>query len=98
MSSLPLAEWRRLERFHPELALIAFGALALVATLCLCLYRMAAQLKTDDFLLTPYLRFAYASFFKPHQGDRAEGQQSALESFYAAQVVTSGAHLNPPHS
>lgn len=34
----------------------------------------------------PYLRFAYVSFLKPHTGKNDGGQQSALESFYSAQV------------
>ena len=40
----------------------------------------------DKFFLTPYVKFAYVSFFKPHTGDADGGQQSALESFYSAQV------------
>jgi betaine lipid synthase len=34
-----------------------------------------------------FLRFFYASFLKPHNGDGlGEGQQAALESFYKAQA------------
>lgn len=36
--------------------------------------------------LTPYLQFAYNNFIKPHDAKFGEGQQSALESFYARQV------------
>ena len=37
--------------------------------------------------LTSYLRFFYASFLKPHDGDgTVNGQQDALESFYKAQA------------
>ena len=37
--------------------------------------------------VTNFGRFFYASFLKPHTGDRAGmGQQAALESFYKAQV------------
>ncbi len=37
--------------------------------------------------LTSFLRFFYASFLKPHTGDRTgNGQQDALESFYKAQA------------
>ena len=33
-----------------------------------------------------YLRFAYASFFKPHTSDGKGDQQDALESFYKCQA------------
>ena len=33
-----------------------------------------------------YLKFAYSCFIKPHQANLDAGQQSALESFYGAQV------------
>jgi betaine lipid synthase len=37
--------------------------------------------------LGSFLRFFYASFLKPHNGDGlGEGQQAALESFYKAQA------------
>lgn len=37
--------------------------------------------------IKPFLRFFYASFLKPHNGDGTEnGQQDALESFYKAQA------------
>ena len=32
-----------------------------------------------------FVRFFYASFVKPHSGDKDGGQQGALESFYKAQ-------------
>ncbi|KAK5082390.1 hypothetical protein LTR05_007537 [Lithohypha guttulata] len=38
------------------------------------------------FPLTPYLKFIYVSFLKPHTGKADGGQQSALESFYSAQA------------
>lgn len=44
------------------------------------------SLSPDKFFLTPYLKFAYVSFIKPHTGIADGGQQSALESFYSAQV------------
>ena len=36
--------------------------------------------------LSPYLKFAYNNFVKPQGWQTGDGQQSALESFYAAQV------------
>lgn len=46
----------------------------------------STSISRDKFSLTPYLKFAYVSFIKPHTGEVGNGQQSALESFYAAQV------------
>lgn len=46
----------------------------------------SSSLSVDKFFLTPYLKFAYVSFLKPHTGKTEGGQQSALESFYSAQV------------
>lgn len=46
----------------------------------------SSKCSVDKFFLTPYLKFAYVSFFKPHTGKADGGQQSALESFYSAQV------------
>ena len=33
-----------------------------------------------------FVRFVYACFLKPLEGDRSQGQQAALESFYKAQA------------
>lgn len=46
----------------------------------------STSIPLDKFSLAPYLKFAYVSFIKPHTGEVGDGQQSALESFYAAQV------------
>ena len=59
----------------------------LMLTLILCLFYLVwehkASLKNNWF--APYFRFAYACFFKPH-ATLDDGQQSALEGFYSAQV------------
>jgi len=70
------------------------GLLVLVtALICLALFTIVihyfglpSSTSADKFFLTPYLKFAYVSFLKPHTGRADGGQQSALESFYAAQV------------
>lgn len=76
-------------QFGPETGLIVLGT----ALICLALFAVVAQyfglplsISPDKFFLTPYLKFAYVSFLKPHTGRADGGQQSALESFYAAQV------------
>lgn len=47
----------------------------------------STQDEEDPSALKSFLRFFYASFLKPHNGDGTEnGQQDALESFYKAQA------------
>lgn len=64
------------------IAIAFFLLLALVAPYL----DLTSSISIDKFFLTPYLNFAYVSFVKPHSGQVGGGQQSALESFYAAQV------------
>ncbi len=59
-----------------------FALLAFVAQY----FDLSLSISADKFFLTPYLKFAYVSFLKPHTGRADGGQQSALESFYSAQV------------
>lgn len=73
----------------PESGLLVLG----VAIGFFVLFALVAQyfefttsISLDKFILTPYLKFAYVSFLKPHTGSADGGQQSALESFYSAQA------------
>ncbi len=97
MEHLSYPEWRRLKQFQVELGVIGVGFFVLVTILVCLLYKLSGQFSTDKLTqkLTqnPYLRFAYASFIKPHGGVKDGGQQSALESFYAAQVGRQVSHL-----
>ncbi|KAH0561936.1 hypothetical protein GP486_003354 [Trichoglossum hirsutum] len=73
----------------PHLQIII--AAALLALLVFAIFAIAlSRWKSDDespHTLYSYLRFFYASFLKPHTGDRPGGsQQDALESFYKAQA------------
>ena len=66
-----------------EMSIVALGIFAVVALF------VAHATNSIDFPglgLSPYLQFIYANFIKPHKGKVDGGQQSALESFYAAQV------------
>lgn len=63
-------------------AIVCFVLLALVAHY----FELSTSTTSDKFFLAPYLQFAYICFLKPHTGQSNEGQQSALESFYSAQV------------
>lgn len=72
--------------FGPEAGLVLVGGVILLAVLVAVLAQYTESLKPNHFFLTPYFKFIYVSFFKPHTGKNGTGQQSALESFYAAQV------------
>lgn len=86
MNSFRLVEWQRFHSFQLEIALIAMGAFVLVTILSCYFYRLGKQFSWETISIHPYVRFAYVSFFKPHDSKKDGGQQSALESFYAAQV------------
>jgi betaine lipid synthase len=61
--------------------------IALVAGLFLTFSLLSLfDVKTPFPSLTPYIRFVYGCFLKPHGGDTSGRQQDALESFYAAQA------------
>lgn len=86
MDSLPLVQWQRFHNFQFEIGMIGMGAFVLVTVLSCFLYSLSKQFSLEKLSLHPFLRFAYASFFKPHDANKDGGQQSALESFYSAQV------------
>lgn len=73
----------------PEAGLLVLG----LAVAFFVLFALVAQhfdfgfaTSADKLPFLPYLKFAYVSFIKPHTGRTDGGQQSALESFYSAQV------------
>lgn len=74
---------------EPETGILVLGlgiAFFVLIALVASYLELNVSTSPDKFSLTPYLKFAYASFLKPHTGQVGDGQQSALESFYAAQV------------
>lgn len=76
-------------RIDPETGILIIGvAVAFFVLLALVApyLEISTSISADKFFLTPYLKFAYVSFIKPHTGQAGGGQQSALESFYSAQV------------
>ena len=91
-----------------ETSIIALTVFAIIAIL---VAHVTKSVNFPGFGLSPYLRFAYNSFLKPHDAKTSDGQQSALESFYAAQVrhyssyfitsqlrITRPAYMIPPES
>lgn len=73
-------------RLNTDEALLIVGVGIVVFVLITVVAQYLDAPSLDKFFLTPYLKFAYASFLKPHTGNADGGQQSALESFYSAQV------------
>lgn len=72
----------QLKRYDAEIILLSgavFAGLAVWTTL-------SSKVLQNGLGLTPYVQFAYNNFIKPHDAKAGEGQQSALESFYARQV------------
>lgn len=73
-------------RLNAEEGLMILGAGIVIFVLIAVVAQYLEAPSIDKFFLTPYIKFAYASFLKPHTGRPDGGQQSALESFYSAQA------------
>ncbi|KAK5384212.1 hypothetical protein LTS13_002405 [Exophiala xenobiotica] len=86
MDLFSYSEWQRLKSFQVDVALIAGGFLALVTILGCLVYKLGGHLSFEKITAHPYVRFAYVCLIKPHEHKTDGGQQSALESFYAAQA------------
>lgn len=85
---------------EPENGILILGvAVAFFVLLALVTqyFELPSSLQFDKISVAPYLRFAYVSFIKPHTGQVDQGQQSALESFYAAQVSSFSLPASTPH-
>lgn len=67
---------------HVYIAATAFSVFALVG---LVLFVSSQQVKVANTWASPYLKFIWANFIKPHD-KKAGDQQDALESFYKTQV------------
>ena len=65
-----------------RISLSGFGIFVLLALLVVYATKSTQAISA----LSPYLKFAYNSFVKPHGCQTGDDQQSALESFYEAQV------------
>lgn len=68
---------------HIYIAAAAFLVCALI-TFTVLVYSLKPKIDFNKGIFN-YLKFIYATFLKPHEGD-GDGQQGALESFYKAQV------------
>lgn len=73
--------------FTTVVALFFFIALIFFARNASLYLKNSEQDEENPSAFKSFLRFFYASFLKPHNGDGTEnGQQDALESFYKAQA------------
>ena len=73
--------------FTTVVVLFFFIALIFFARNASLYPKNSAQDEENPSAFKSFLRFFYASFLKPHNGDGTEnGQQDALESFYKAQA------------
>lgn len=89
MSEVSLLYGKMSKHIEPETGLLAIGVAIVFFVLLAFIaqyYEFSAPIASEKFFLTPYLKFAYICFIKPHTGQNDGGQQSALESFYSAQV------------
>jgi hypothetical protein len=84
MMDAPLIQ--RLGSFSPLETETSLLLLAVFAAVALLFAQLTKSVEFADLGLSPYLKFVYANFLKPHKSKTSDGQQSALESFYAAQV------------
>ncbi|GKZ94688.1 hypothetical protein AnigIFM59636_008070 [Aspergillus niger] len=75
--------WGQLNWLHVYIAGTAFAVCAFVALVII----MSSQKRKIDYNsgVFTYLKFAYATFLKPHE-KHGNGQQDALESFYKTQA------------
>lgn len=93
-----ISQWLMAQNVGREQLVLVSGGLVLVAVLLGCALRLIKTVKLDNLFATPFLKFIYASFLKPHTAKAGDGQQSALESFYSAQVRVVEVPLRMAHS
>ena len=74
---LPTMQWISMDGETSLIALAVFAALALLLAF------VTNSVNFPGLELPPYLKFVWANLLKPHE-KTSVGQQSALESFYAA--------------
>ncbi len=73
---------------HTQIFIVGAALVLLIGVIFATTFGYTAK-KVDDnpTVLQSFLRFSYACFLKPHDGDgTGNGQQDALESFYKAQA------------
>lgn len=88
------------KHIEPETGLLVIGvAIAFFALFAIVAqyFELSTSISIDSFSVTPYLKFAYACFIKPHSKRKDGTQQTALESFYATQVSREMLELPKSH-
>jgi len=88
MEEVSLLYGKMPKQLLPETGLMLIGIVIIFFVLLALVVQyleVPASVTSEKFFLTPYLKFAYACFIKPHAQENG-GQQSALENFYSTQV------------
>lgn len=73
---------------HVQITIIGITLSLLIGIIFASTFLFSKKVDSENLgTLSSFLRFFYASFLKPHDGDgNGNGQQDALESFYKAQA------------
>lgn len=71
---------------HTQILIVGVSLLLLVGFIFATTFKSTKNDEAEPSAWSSFVRFFYACFLKPHEGDSAAGQQAALESFYKAQA------------
>ena len=71
---------------HTQIFIVGVSLLLLIGFIFAYNLKPKKTSQTEPAAWESFVRFVYACFLKPHQGDSGAGQQAALESFYKAQA------------
>lgn len=71
---------------HTQILIVGVSVILLIGITFAYTLRSKRNDPTEPAAWESFVRFVYACFLKPHEGDSGAGQQAALESFYKAQA------------
>lgn len=69
-----------------QIIIVGVSLTLLIGIVFALTFRSSENSKDEPSAWSSFMRFFYACFLKPHEGDGSAGQQAALESFYKAQA------------
>lgn len=71
---------------HAQIFIVGVSVILLIGIVFAYTLKPKNSNQTEPTAWESFVRFVYACFLKPHEGDSGAGQQAALESFYKAQA------------
>jgi betaine lipid synthase len=71
---------------HTQIFIVGASLVLLIGIIFASTLKTNKNDEADPSAWSSFVRFFYACFLKPHEGDGGTGQQAALESFYKAQA------------